>query len=84
MDCSISHVVSHNSTALVTLHDEIKGEVLNEEDAVVPESPTEQGVQHAVSGSIGDSAASVGLTALTPVLGLATECSLINLTLLGS
>ena len=84
MECSISHVVSHNSTALVTLHDEIEGEVLNEEDAVVAEGPTEQRVQHAVAGSIGDSAASVGLTALSPVLRLATEGSLINLALLGS
>ena len=84
MDCSISHVISHDSTALLTVHEEVKGKVLDEEDAIVAEGPTEQGVQHAVSGSIGDSAASVGLTTLTPVLRLTTEGSLINLTLLGS
>ena len=84
VDGTVSHVVAHDTTALATLHDEVESEVLDEEDAVVAESSTEQSMKHAVAGSVGDGAASIGLTTLTHVLRLTTEGSLINLTILGS
>ena len=81
---TIGHVVSHDTAALITVHEEIHGEVLHEEDAVVAESSSEESVQHAVAGSVGDSTASVGLATLAEVSGLTSEGSLVDLTLAGS
>ena len=68
VDSAISHVVGHDSFALVTIHQQIHGEVLHEEDAIVAECPSKESVQHAVARSVGHSAASVGLAALAKVL----------------
>ena len=81
---TIGHVVSHDTAALITVHEEIHGEVLHEEDAVVAESSSKESVQHAVAGSVGDSTASVGLATLAEVSGLTSEGSLVDLTLAGS
>ena len=43
---TIGHVVGHDTAALTILHDEVHGEVLDEEDAIVAEGTTEQGVEH--------------------------------------
>ena len=79
VDGTISHVVGHDSTALVALHNEIHGEVLYEEDAVVAEGATEERVQHGVSRAVSDGAAAVSLATLAEVSGLATEGSLVDL-----
>ena len=84
MDGTISHVVGHDATALITVHEQVHGEVLHEEDAVVAESTTEQGVQHGVTGTVSDGAASVGLTSLSVVSGLSTEGTLVDLALRGT
>lgn len=84
MNGSIGHVVGHDSTALALVHDEIECEVLYEEDAVVAEGTTEEGVKHTVASSVGDGAATIGLTTSSEVLGLTSEGSLIDLSFLGS
>ena len=76
---SVSHVVGHDSAALVTLHNEVHGEVLDEEDTVVAEGTSEERVEHGVTGTIGNGAASVSLTSLAVVNGLTAEGSLVNL-----
>lgn len=81
---TVGHIVAHDTAALASLHDEVESKVLNEEDAVVAERPTKQSVQHAVAGSVGDGAASIGLTTLAEVLRLTTEGSLIDLAVLRS
>jgi hypothetical protein len=84
VDGSISHVVAHNTPANTILHNEIHGKVLDEEDTVVSQCSAEQSVEHAMSSSISNSAASVGLTSLSEVLRLSTKGSLINLAFIGS
>merc|ERR1719443_960013 len=80
VDGSISHVVSHNSldSSIISL-DEVHSEVLDEEDSVITESTSHQGVEHRVTSSVSHTAASVGLSTLTIVLRLASEGSLVNL-----
>ena len=82
VDSSVRHVVGHDSTdrSIVT-HQKIHGEVLHEENAVVAKSTTEQGVEHAVTGTVSNTAAAVGLSAGSVLLGLATESALVDLTL---
>ena len=84
VDGSVSHVICHNSSANTFIHYEVKCKVLDEEDAVVPESSSEQGVKHTVTSSVGHSAAAVSLTTFTEILGLTTEGSLIDLSLVSS
>jgi hypothetical protein len=61
MDGTVSDVVGHDTSAFTVLHDQIKSEVLNEENAVVTESATEKCVQHGVTSSVSDRTASVSL-----------------------
>lgn len=84
MDGTIGNVVGHNTAALTIFHDQVHSEVLDEENAVVTKSTAEEGVQHGVTGTIGDSAASVGLTTFAVLLRLTTKSTLVNLTLSGS
>merc|ERR1712238_555993 len=84
MDGTISHVVGHDTTALVTLHDEVHGEVLDEEDAIVSKGTSEECVQHGVTCAISDGAASVCLATLAVISGLSTESSLVDLAISSS
>jgi hypothetical protein len=84
VNSTVRHVVSHNTTALETVHDQVKSKVLDEEDAVVAKGSTEQSMKHAMAGPIGNCAAPVGLTALSEVLRLATERTLVDLAVLGA
>mmetsp|Transcript_27195 Transcript_27195/g.33827 ORF Transcript_27195/g.33827 Transcript_27195/m.33827 type:complete len:379 (-) Transcript_27195:7-1143(-) len=79
VDGTVGHVVGHDTAALTVLHDQVHGEVLDEENAVVAESATEERVKHRVTSAVGDGAASVGLTTLAEVSGLATEGTLVDL-----
>lgn len=81
MDCAVSDVVGHDTSALTVLHDQIKSEVLNKEDAVIAESATEKCVQHGVTGSVSDRTASVGLATFAVLGGLTTESSLVDFAL---
>lgn len=82
VDGTIGHVVSHDTSALSVLHNKVKCKVLNEEDAVVTECPTEEGVKHRVSSPVSDGAAAIGLATLTPVSRLTSKGSLINFAIL--
>ena len=85
MDSTVSDVVGHDTSAvLILVHNEVHGEVLNEENAVVSESSSEESVEHRVAGSVSDSAASVGLTAFSVVSRLSSESSLVDLSFSGS
>ena len=81
---SIGHVIGHDTAALVAIHEQVHGEVLDKEDAVVAEGTTEQGVEHLMTGTVGDSAASVGLTTLSEVGGLTSKGSLVDLSIASS
>merc|ERR1711998_800965 len=78
MNSSISHIVAHNTSALTIFHDQIESKVLNEENAIVTKGSSEQGMQHTVASSICDGTASVCLSTFAIILGLTTECSLID------
>lgn len=67
VDGTIGHVVSHDTSALSVVHYEVEREVLNEEDAVITECPTEKGVKHRVTCSVSDGAATIGLATSAPV-----------------
>lgn len=84
VDSAISHVVGHDSSALITLHEQVHGKVFHEEDAVVSKSTTKERVKHRVAGTISHSCASVGLTTLAKVSRLASEGPLVDLTLASS
>ena len=84
MNSAISHVVSHNSTAFISLHNQIHSEILYEEDAVVTKRTSKECVQHRVSGSVSDSAAAVSLSSFAELGRLTTEGSLINLAISSS
>ena len=84
MDCSVSHVISHYSSAFVTFHDEIKCEIFDEENAIIAKSSAKQGVEHTVTCSVSNSATPVGLTSFAEILRLTTEGSLINLSIFSS
>jgi hypothetical protein len=75
---AVSHVVSHNTTAFIAFHNEVKREVLHEEDAIVTESATKKSVKHAVTSAIGNCAAAVSLTALSVIDRLTTKSTLVD------
>lgn len=81
---SILLVVGKNTLALAVLHDQVKGEVLNEIVCVVAERLSVKSVKKSVSGSVSGSAASVCLATLSEVLRLTTERTLVDLSVLGS
>ena len=84
MDGAVSHVISHNTSAVFTFHNEIKREILNEEYAIISECSAEEGVKHRMTSAISDSAAAICLTAMTKILRLSSKGSLIDFTLFSS
>ena len=58
--------------------------VLDEEFGVVSKGLTVEGVKHGVSGSVGGGGTSVGLSSLSVLERLSSECSLVNLSFGGS
>ena len=81
---AVFHVQSHDTDALAALHDEVKGEVLDEEVGVVAERLAIERVEESVSSTISGSSAAVGLATLAVLEGLTTERALVDLALLGS
>ena len=81
---AVFHVQSHDTDALAALHDEVKGEVLDEEVGVVTEGLAVEGVEERVAGTIGGGGAAVGLATLAELEGLTTERTLVDLALLRS
>lgn len=79
MDSSVSHIVGHDTTAFITIHQKVHGEVFDEKDTIISQGSTEKGVKHGMTCSVGHCAASVSLTSLSKVGGLSTEGSLVDL-----
>ena len=61
MNSSVSNGHDGDSSADAVVHYEVKGEILDEEGAVVGERSAEQGMEHSMAGSVSDGACSVGL-----------------------
>lgn len=81
---TVLEVQGDDTDALSVLHQEVQGKVLDEKVGVVSEGLSVEGVKNGVSGSVGGSGTSVGLTSLAVLEGLTTERSLVNLALFGS
>lgn len=81
---TILHVQSNDTDTLAILHDQVKGEVLDEEVRVVTEGLAVEGVEESVTGTVSGSGASVRLTTLAEFQRLAAEGALVYLALLGS
>ena len=84
VDGAVFKAEGHDTDALLAVHDEVEGVVLDEVGGVVGEGATVEGVEHGVAGTIGGSSGSVGLTTFTVFLGLTTEGSLVDLAVLAS
>ena len=91
MDSSISDVDAGDSTTdSLIVHDEIEGEVLNEEGAVISQGPAEESMQHGVSSSVSHRAGTIRLLydnlslTFAVLSGLSSEGPLVDLPLLGS
>lgn len=62
VDRSVLEAQGNDTTAGTVLHDQVEGEVLNEELGVVFEGLTVEGVEDSVSGTIGGSTTTVSLS----------------------
>ena len=79
---AVFHVQSHDTDAFAALHDEVKGEVLDEEVGVVAEGLAVEGMEEGMAGTVGGSSAAIRLTTLAVLQRLATEGALVDLALL--
>jgi hypothetical protein len=77
-------VVGNDTTALTILHQQVEGEVFDEVVGVVTERLSVESVQKSVTGTISGSGATVGLATLTELLGLTTESTLVDTSILGT
>lgn len=84
VDGTVSHVVSHDTSALTVFHNKIHTEIFDEENAIVTKGSSKKSMEHTMASSVCDSAASISLTALSIILRLTSESSLIDLAFLGS
>jgi hypothetical protein len=82
--CYVLHAHGHDTVALSVVHEQISGEVLDEEHGVVREGLSVEGVQHGMARAIRCGGATVRLAARTVLERLATECALINLAILST
>ena len=78
---AVFHVQSHDTDALAALHDEVKGEVLDEEVGVVTEGLAVECVEECVAGTVRRRSTTVRLTALAKLQRLSTESALVDLAL---
>ena len=77
VDCAVLLVVGNDTLADTILHDQVGSEVLNEVLGVVAQGLSVESVEKSVAGSVGGSAASVGLATLAVLLRLTTESTLV-------
>ena len=84
MKRAVLHVQCHDTDALAALHNEIEGEVLDEEVGVVAERLAIERVEESVSGTISGSSAAVGLATLAVLEGLTTKSALVDLAFLST
>lgn len=81
---AVFHVESNNTDTLAILHNQVESEVLNEEVGVVPKRLAVKRVQESMTSTVSGGSASVCLTTLSKFERLTTECTLVDLALLGS
>ena len=62
---TVLHVERDDTNALAVLHNQVEGEILDEEVGVVTEGLAVECVEEGVTGTVGSSRASVCLAALT-------------------
>ena len=79
VDGAVLQAEGHHAHTLVAVHDQVEGVVLDEVGGVVGQGAAVQGVKHGVAGTVGGGSRTVGLTALTVVLGLTSESALVDL-----
>jgi len=84
VESSILHVESDNTNALAVLHDQVEGEVFNEEVGVVAERLAVEGVENGVASSVSGGSAAVGLSSLAVLERLTTERTLVDFAFLGT
>lgn len=75
---SVLHVQGDDANAFAILHDEVKSKIFNEEVSIVFERLSVERVQDGVSRSVCSSSATVSLTALAVLEGLATKRPLVD------
>ena len=62
MDGAVSNAHDcDSSTDSLVVHDEVQGEIFDEESAVVGQRSSKKGMQHSMTGSVSHCASSVGL-----------------------
>merc|ERR1719487_1286895 len=82
---AVLHTERDAANALTLLvHDEVHREVLDEEEAVVLQGHTVQGVQDRVASAVGCRSAAVRLAAFPELQALAAERALVDLALVGA
>lgn len=84
VEATVFHAQSDDSLALAILHNQVQSKVLNKVSGIVEQGSTVESMEETVSGSIGDAAASMGLTTLAELQTLTAKGSLVDLALLGS
>lgn len=84
VESTVLLVVSDHTAALTVLHEKVHGEVLDEELGVVTQTLTIKGVEQSMASTVGHGTGTVGLTALTELLALTTEGTLVDAALVGS
>lgn len=75
---SVLHVQGDDANTFAILHDEVKSKIFNEEVSIVSERLSVESVQDGMSRSVRSSSATVSLTALAVLEGLATKRPLID------
>ena len=78
MEGSVLHVQGDDANTFAILHDEVKSKIFNEEVSIVSERLSVESVQDGMSRSVRSSSATVSLTALAVLEGLATKRPLID------
>ena len=81
---AVLHVERNDTDTLAVLHDEVEGEVLDEEVGVVAEGLAVERVEEGVAGTVGRGGTTVSLATLAEFEGLTTERTLVDLALLRS
>lgn len=61
VDGSISDWHDGDTSADSVVHDQVQSEILDEESAVVGQGSAEEGMEHSMTGSVGDGTGSIGL-----------------------
>lgn len=79
---TIFHVKGNDTNTFAVLHDQVEGEVFDEEVGIVAEGLAIEGVENGMTSTVSSSSAAVGLTTLAVLEGLTTKGALVNLALL--